>query len=322
MNGDVGRRGLKTYSHLMAARRVPSEYEIVTSKLLYYVDRGFEVETPVGAWYRRYQLASRLRCQDWDAFRDPRETTYTKYTALQREKEAHVDGILRSIATSDYDARLSTEWLGCLERVLSPARFPFHGLQMAAAYVGQMAPSGRITITCALQAADEMRRVQRYAYRMAQLRLRQPAFGDGGKALWLEDPNWQPLRRLIEELLCTYDWGEALTALNLCVKPVLDELFLTDLAELARNRGDFLFGQLCFSLAEDAAWHRAWTEALVKHAIGSNADNAGVIREWVGAWLPRAESSAEALFRSWASGEAATAGARARRWLAGMELVP
>jgi hypothetical protein len=32
---------------------------------------------------------------------------------------------------------------------------------MVASYIAQMAPSGRIVITAALQAADEMRRVQR-----------------------------------------------------------------------------------------------------------------------------------------------------------------
>jgi len=37
--------------------------------------------------------------------------------------------------------------------------------QMVAAYVGQMAPSGRITVALALEAADEMRRVQRAASR-------------------------------------------------------------------------------------------------------------------------------------------------------------
>jgi len=316
------RRGLKTYSHLLGARRMPTDYEIVTSRLLYYADRGFEVETPAGAWQRRYQGGSRLTCRDWDAFRDPRETTYGKYTALQREKEAHVDGILRSIEQSDYDARLSQPWLECLERVLSPARFPFHALQMTAAYLGQLGPSGRITIVCALQAADEMRRVQRFAYRMAQLKLLRADFGEGGKALWLEDPGWQPLRQLIEELLCTYDWGEALTALNLCVKPLVDELFLEQLAELGRARGDFLFGQICFSLAEDCAWHRSWTEALVRHAIASHPDNAGVVSAWAGAWLPRAERAAADLGRSFGLEHAPATSEKTRGWLARMGLRP
>ena len=47
---------------------------------------------------------------------------------------------------------------------------------MLAAYIGKMAPSSRITIAASFQAADEMRRVQRLAYRMRQLQVTHPEF--------------------------------------------------------------------------------------------------------------------------------------------------
>src|SRR5262249_10188922 len=55
--------------------------------------------------------------------------------------------------------QLSPRWLQVLSRVVAPFRYPGHGFQMVASHIGQMAPSGRIVITAALQAADEMRRV-------------------------------------------------------------------------------------------------------------------------------------------------------------------
>ena len=82
----------KTYWHLLSQRRMPTEYEIVTSKLLCYTGEGFtgkrfELDVPLKDWYRRYQEESPLVCSSWEKFRDPRETTYTKYTGLQRDKE-------------------------------------------------------------------------------------------------------------------------------------------------------------------------------------------------------------------------------------------
>ena len=59
-------------------------------------------------------------------------------------------------------------------RALSPLRFLCHGLQMVAAYVGQMAPSGRIAVAALFQCGDEIRRIQRFAYRLAQLARRRP----------------------------------------------------------------------------------------------------------------------------------------------------
>src|SRR5262249_1820116 len=143
-----------------------------------------------------------------------------------------------SMDEGGYDARLDPTWLMSLERFWSPVRFLGHGLQMLAAYVGQMGPSGRITIACALQAAAGMRRVQWIASRTGQLRGVRPEFGANARELWQRDEAWQPMRRLIERLLVTFDWAEAFAALNLCAKPLIDEFFLVDFAEEAGRRGD------------------------------------------------------------------------------------
>ena len=50
----------RTYWHLLPQRRMPSEYEIVTSKLLCYTGEGFtgkrfELDVPLQHWYKQYQ---------------------------------------------------------------------------------------------------------------------------------------------------------------------------------------------------------------------------------------------------------------------------
>src|SRR5712664_2831986 len=97
----------KTYWHLLQQRRMPTEYEIVTSKLLCYTGKRFELDVPLLDWYKRFQQDSPLTCTSWENFRDPRETTYTKYAEIQRDKEIFVDGILDEIEASGYDAQLS-----------------------------------------------------------------------------------------------------------------------------------------------------------------------------------------------------------------------
>ncbi|HMJ50700.1 MAG TPA: hypothetical protein VK540_01445 [Polyangiaceae bacterium] len=283
---------LKTYSHLERGRRLPNEYEIVTSDLLYYPSRGFEVKTPLDAWYEKHQRGSLLHANDWERFSDPRETTYAKYTALALKGETYLDGLLDSIETSGYDRALSAEWRGTLDRVLGPLRYPLHGFQMIASYVGQMAPSGRITVAALFQAADEMRRIQRLAYRMTLLQQTHPDFGKESKSVWLRDPAWQPLREAVERCLVTYDWGESLIALNFCIKPLIDELFMTYLPREAEEHDDHLLGQLFSCLDEDCRWHRAWSVALLKIAVEDDADNRTVIHAWVTRWCEIARRAA------------------------------
>jgi toluene monooxygenase system protein E len=287
-------RGLKTYSHLAEARQRPSEYEVATTRLHHHVERGLAVDAPVAQWYTRHQRGSRWRAANWGRFADPRETTYTKYTRLQRAKESFCDGLFASIDESDYDAALSPEAFELLARALPPMRFALHGFQMVAAYIGQMAPEGRITIAALLQGADELRRIQRIAYRMAQLRRRDGALGDDSRARFEREDAWQPLRQVVESLLVTWDWAEAFVALNLCVKPAIDELFMVELPALAKARGDYLLGQICASLGEDCLWQRQWTEALARIAL-EEEDNREPAREWAATWTPRAARALEPL---------------------------
>ena len=294
----------KTYWHLLPQKRMPNEYEIVTSKLLCYTGEGFtgkrfEVDVPLQEWYRQYQQESPFSCSSWEKFRDPRETTYTKYTELQREKEVFVDGILEEIEVTGYDKEIWPAWLPALSRLVAPFRYPGHGFQMLAAYVGQTAPSGRIAITAALQAGDEMRRVQRIAYRVRQLQLTFPGFANDSKSLWQDDPAWQPLREAIEKLLTAYDWGESFAGLNLVLKPLIDQLFMKHLSDLALERGDYLLGQIFFSLDEDCQWHRQWSQALVRMAIEDIPRNLDVLQGWVNKWYGLAAAAMQALAAIW-----------------------
>jgi toluene monooxygenase system protein E len=285
---------LKTYSHLAQAQRMPNEYELTTTSLLYYPGRGFEVQVPLSGWYERYQSGSAFRGAQWERFRDPRETTYARYTSLQRAREQHVDGLLRSIDSGAYDRELPRPAVDLFERAVAPLRFAFHGLQMAAAYVGQMAPSGRITVACAFQAADEMRRIQRVAYRLAQMRRAWPGLGERSRQLWQDEPGFQPLRRLVEKLLVAWDWGEAFAALCLCAKPLLDALWMRELPALLRARGDYLWGEICFSLFEDCLWHHQWAKALAQSATEDRPENGTALTGWIAEWTPGAVEAARA----------------------------
>jgi toluene monooxygenase system protein E len=248
----------------------------------------FEVQVPLREWYSRYQLDSPFVCSDWEYFHDPRETTYTKYTAIQSTQEVFVDGLFELIEKSDYDTKLPEYWLAELEQVMAPLRYPVHGLQMIAAYIGQMAPASRITIAAMFQAADEIRRTQRIAYRIRQLQLVYPGFSANSQALWQSDPIWQPLRETVERLLVTYDWGESFIALNLVLKPLFDELTLEHFGGLAKDNGDYLLQELFVSLNQDCIWHRQWSQALIQTALKDQRENKRVIEGWMAKWYPLA----------------------------------
>jgi toluene monooxygenase system protein E len=292
--------GRKTYTRLATGRRIPTEYELMSTDLHYNHPRRFELPAgnPVVDWYYRNREGSALQARGWDQFADPRRTTYRIYTQLQDGREDVVDGLLREVDDTAYDANLDDEWVRFLYRWYSPLRFPVHGLQMLAAYVAQMAPSSRITNCASFQTGDEMRRVQRIAYRTVQLA--GPAFDAEAaarqRAAWEEAAAFQPLRELIERALVAYDWGESFIVTNAVIKPRIDRLVNQDIAgTLATANGDPILTSIHFSLDEDARWHREWTAALMRHIVDVNTANAEVVSGWIEKWSPLASEALEAI---------------------------
>jgi toluene monooxygenase system protein E len=291
---------LKTWSHLAGRRRKPSEYEIV-SVGLHYSDRDanapFELDPNMfmARWYKEHRNGSLLKHADWNAFRDPDELVYRTYNMLQDGQETYVFGLFDQFNTREHDKALDRGWAGTLSRVYAPARYLFHALQMASAYVMQMAPASTITNCAAFQAADSLRWLSHTAYRSKELSL---TFADKGftrdeRQYWETDHAWQSMRELAERVLTTWDWAEAFTALNLVAKPAIEEAVLRKLGETGRHNGDTLIGMLTDAQLVDATRHRRWAGALVKLALGTEG-NDRVLRQWVATWEPLADRAIDA----------------------------
>jgi len=114
------------------------------------------------------------------------------------------------------------------------------------------------------------------------------------KLFWEQDPRWQPLRQFVERLLVTYDWGGAFVALNLVLKPMIDDLFLKRISDLALGHDDHLLGQIFYSLNEDCQWHRQWSQALAQTAIEDIPANRQLIQSWIDKWYPGALRAVDA----------------------------
>ena len=136
---------LKTWSHLAGQRRRPSEYEIVSTNLLWSTDDempwSLAPDVDMNQWYLKYRDACPLKHDDWNAFRDPDELVYRTYNIMQDGQEAYVDGLLDEHNARGHDGELSAAWLETLALLYTPGRYPLHALQMGSAYLVQMAPA-------------------------------------------------------------------------------------------------------------------------------------------------------------------------------------
>lgn len=291
---------LKTWSHLATRRRKPSEYEIVSANLHYNdkrPDSPYELSPDMfmNTWYKKNTFGTALKHADWNAFRDPEEVVYRTYNLMQDGQETYVFGLFDQFNEREHDKALDPRWAGTLARLYTPARYLFHTLQMASAYVGQVSPASTITNCHYFQMADSLRWLSHTAYRTRELSqvFADKGFGVDERRYWEEDPAWQGFRELMEKALTVWDWGEAIVVLNLVVMPAVEEAVLRRLGEAARHNGDTLLGLLTDAQLIDAARHRRWTAAFVAMAL-QTPDNLALIQSWIAKWEPLADRAIEA----------------------------
>jgi toluene monooxygenase system protein E len=314
---------LKTFSHLAKLKRRPSEYEIVSTNLIWSTADpaqpwAMSPGVPISQWYIKYRNQSPLRHDDWNAFRDPDQLVYRTYNMVQDGQESYVDGLLNDHSRNEHDKGLSPAWLELLRRLYTPGRYLIHTLQMGAAYLVQLAHASTVENCAMFEAADQLRWVQRIAYRTKELAKTHPALGFGTteRRSWEDDPAWQGFRELMERTLVAYDWGEHFVALNLVAKPAVDEAYLRQLGQSARCQGDTLLGLLCDAQLIDSERTRRWSKALVDFVLAKDGNQA-VIEGWLRKWVPLGDAAivayCAALPDSPEAAGAATAAARAWR---------
>ena len=291
---------LKTWSHLATRRRKPSEYEIVSANLHYNdkrPDSPYELSPDMfmNTWYKKNTFGTALKHADWNAFRDPEEVVYRTYNLMQDGQETYVFGLFDQFNEREHDKALDPRWAGTLARLYTPARYLFHTLQMASAYVGQVSPASTITNCHYFQMADSLRWLSHTAYRTRELSqvFADKGFGVDERRYWEEDPAWQGFRELMEKALTVWDWGDAIVVLNLVVMPAVEEAVLRRLGEAARHNGDTLLGLLTDAQLIDAARHRRWTAAFVAMAL-QTPGNLALIQSWIAKWEPLADRAIDA----------------------------
>ena len=278
---------LKTYSYFANQDWFPTEYEITTSQSIYYPDMSLSIKNGIQEWYSKYQQQSVFTCSNWNEFCDPSQYTYFKYISEKIEKTYLLQGLFEMCRTTRYYGDLSADWIKKLHLLYAPQIYPAHAMQMISSYIGQMAPSARIVITSGFQSANEISRIQTITENMEIVSAGQKNITEDAKQLWEDHYIYQPLRKLMEEALIIYDWGQAFVALNLCIKPILDEFFLHQFSLQALVNGDHLTSNVAFYKFQESEWQADWSTDLAQIVLKQNPGSSSEIKSWVDNWSNR-----------------------------------
>ena len=272
-----------------------NEYEEVTQLLQWHGPYHVQGDRPAHTVWT--DDSTELRCGDWEAYRTPDKLYYRTYTTRQARagrsvatafEFAHSDG---QLATVD-PARIEL-----LRNVIGVLQYPDWGLCVAHQNATRFALSSWIAGATSFMMFDELRHAQLYGRLALAYGEHHDGFDDPRPA-WMDEPRFQPSRRIIEETMATLDWGKTIVLADLIVEPLLTSAAHALLTTGSLTAGDGLTPFVCRSIEDDKLRHRESAAAflrLVCHDPVFGAANRELVTGWAEELLPRVHEAAVAL---------------------------
>ncbi|MBK6660973.1 MAG: monooxygenase [Proteobacteria bacterium] len=295
----------RDFSFIKPAKRRLTEYEAVTIRQQWETggfDKGGHFLTPADGRAPWREESTALRHPDWFAFRDPAQLWQRPYVRMQAEQERAIERLTEDSVEAGAFADINRAWLDDFiaghYRVWS---FFENGLFRAFAPAQREALSDCLGNALCFQAFDQMRHAQAIVSHLVAAEMAVPGLSDAGaKQTWLDEPAYQPLRRLVEQLVATSDWCEIPVATNLVILPLLSEVTIGGLIRRQGPlHGDSISPYIALTADRDRRRNADWTQALVRMVIDDKlpaaAANRGEIEGWLKRWQPRALDAVAAL---------------------------
>ena len=242
----------------------------------------------------------------WHEFRDPNEEwemTFYRYNSnVVRQITANVETAKQTKAFEQWNPN----WVHFVERNVGAWMHVEHGLGLYLfANANRRAPTNMHNTAIAVNSMHRIRAAQDLALYNLTLTEEVPGFeGSAHIDTWNEDPAWQGVRRVVEQLTAIDDWAEAVFAANIVFEPLVGELFRSNLVQQAApSNGDFVTptvvgaGEYDFA-ARDLRWTTAMFELLTNDKEFADY-NKGHIDTWLKTWVPRCITAARQLSPLW-----------------------
>jgi propane monooxygenase small subunit len=246
----------------------------------------------------------------WHEFRDPNEewelTLYRYNANVVRQLNQNIENARQSHAFEQWNS----SWVRFVESNVGAWMHVSHGLGLYLfANANRRAPTNMHNNAISVNSMHRIRSAQDLALYNQTLSEEVPGFdGTAHLKAWNEDPTWQGVREVAEQLTGIDDWCEAIFAANVVFEPLVGELFRSQLVmQAAPRNGDYvtptLIGAEEYDYAErDLRYTRHMFQLLT--ADREFADhNKSLLQAWLSVWVSRAIAAARTLQPLWSQPE-------------------
>jgi phenol hydroxylase P1 protein len=259
---------------------------------------------------------------DWYKPLDPRQYYYATYNIARANMNQSADRNFVFAEERALFAKASPAAIKNICQGLLPLRHVHWGGNMNMLEICQSCYGAAIGNPTMFSATDHLGMAQ-YISRIGLLIDNQSGSSlHDAKEIWLNDPAWQEIRRLVEDSFVVRDWFELFVIQTLGINGVILPLVYKN-AEAAWQDAGLTLALLTETMSDWLTEEARWSDAVIKMVAAESGDNKIFISNWAKHWINRAAEAAKplsALLLKDDGAAAQTAGTLALKRAAGLGL--
>jgi len=261
-----------------------------------YQEGTFDIQATMNFHYRplwapEYEIfdASRtaIVMSDWYKLLDPRQLYYGSYTLARARMQEAAEADFSLVENRGLADSMSPEARQLALSLYVPLRHLEWGGNTNCMFMCAYGYGTAFTNPALFHAMDHLGMAQ-YLSRLGLTLGDEESLTDG-KTAWLEAPEWQGLRKYVEDCFVLTDWFELFVAHAIVLDGLLFPLFYGEIdTRLGGNGGGAVLTMLTRFQAEWFAESSKWTNAVLKLAAAESADNKARLEAWLAHYAPLA----------------------------------
>ncbi len=244
-------------------------------------------------WDPQYDIfdpaRTRITMKDWYALKDPRQYYYGAWTQARGRMQETAEGDFELVDQLGLATAYPPAGRDAALKVFLPLRHVAWASNLNKGFVSAYGYGIAISQAACYASMDQLGAAQ-YLTRLAI------AFGDiealaEAKQSWLDAPEWQDLRRYVEDLMVEKDWFQVLVAQDFALEGLLYPLVFERFNDVLNAANGPVFSMLTRFQREWNAETTKWVDAVLKATAADNPENKALLGEWIKHWRDRARAA-------------------------------
>jgi len=223
---------------------------------------------------------TKIVMNDWEDLVDPRKFHYMTYVSTRAKQNATAIDTMNFLEKRMMFSKMTNEDIQSIIKNITPLRHYFYGANMNNLTLAAIGYGGPFSSATQFQAEDELGFAQHATKIILDITNNDISILDAGKEAWLNDPEWQGLRKAMEDSFIVKDYMELFIIQNVIFDGFIIPLMFKSLGNKLTPAGNIAMSMMSEFIVTVSEETNKWVDNYVKVSAAESVENTEILTMW------------------------------------------